>query len=52
MDKNIFGDILGGDKTIAANIIEKFYHSRISPSAGYDAADGTGLTGRSTRNRS
>jgi len=27
MDKNIFGDILGGDKAIAANVIAKFYHS-------------------------
>ena len=27
MDKNIFGNILGGDKAIAASAIEKLYHS-------------------------
>jgi hypothetical protein len=52
MDKHILGNILGGDKSISANIIENFTAACNSPSSGSDAADGTGLMGLSTRYKS
>jgi hypothetical protein len=52
MDKHILGNILGGDKSISANIIKKFTTARNSPSSGSDAAGGAGLMGLSTRYKS